>query len=415
MKKHLMLLLCFGSAMANANAEPGVGLEAALTAALSSHPAVAVKQAGVRAKGFAGDTARSQRYPSLVAQVQQAVTGPNDAYANPITLRARQPLWSFGRIDNNIAYADADMLAERLDLQRVRRQLIDSTAVAYAKVLGSLQRQRMAIDNLAEHEALHQQIHRRQLGQLASAADVRLAAARVAQAKAMQQRYDGERSLAETELLALTQVTVVAIAEVQAQLLPTLTAPELDDLAQRSSAELRYKQQLIELARANAAQARSAAMPTVYLQAERNTGAGQTPSLPRIGVLIEASLDGMGLATKGRSAESEARLAAAEEDLRVSRNELSRSLKSLWQSRQMQAGLMAAQLESTQAVTDLLASYQRQYAAGTKAWMDVLNIQRELTEQRLQWAQASNDWLIHSLRLSAMTAGLDAAAGLPKD
>ena len=81
----------------------------------------------------------------------------------------------------------------------------------------------------------------------------------------------------------------------------------------------------------------------------------------------------------------------------------------------MQAGLVAAQLESTQAVTDLLASYQRQYAAGTKAWMDVLNIQRELTEQRLQWAQASNDWLIHSLRLSAMTAGLDAAAGLPKD
>ena len=158
MKKHLMLLLCFGSAMANA--EPGVGLEAALTAALSSHPAVAVKQAGVRAKGFAGDTARSQRYPSLVAQVQQAVTGPNDAYANPITLRARQPLWSFGRIDSNIAYADADMLAEQLDLQRVRRQLIDSTAVAYAKVLGSLQRQRMAVDNLAEHEALHQQIHR---------------------------------------------------------------------------------------------------------------------------------------------------------------------------------------------------------------------------------------------------------------
>ena len=62
-------------------------------------------------------------------------------------------------------------------------------------------------------------------------------------------------------------------------------------------------------------------------------------------------------------------------------------------------------------LSEILDSYQRQYEAGQKAWLEVLNIQRELNEQQQQLAQAKNDWLIYTLKLLAMTGSLDTLAG----
>ena len=59
---------------------------------------------------------------------------------------------------------------------------------------------------------------------------------------------------------------------------------------------------------------------------------------------------------------------------------------------------------------ELFASYQRQYDAGSKTWLDLLNMQRELNEQHLQKAQADNEWLIASLKLAALTGRLDQVA-----
>ena len=59
-----------------------------------------------------------------------------------------------------------------------------------------------------------------------------------------------------------------------------------------------------------------------------------------------------------------------------------------------------------------LASFLRQYETGRKSLVDMLNSQRELTELRLQLVQIENDWLIVSMRLAALTGGLDRLAGI---
>lgn len=65
------------------------------------------------------------------------------------------------------------------------------------------------------------------------------------------------------------------------------------------------------------------------------------------------------------------------------------------------------QSESLAELGAVLGSYQRQYVAGTKSWLDVLNIQREFSEQQLQLVQSKSDWEIYSLQLAALTGGLD--------
>ena len=95
------------------------------------------------AKRHAADAVRSQRYPTLTAQAQQYGEGGRSAsgedLSQPYILRVRQPIWAFGRIDNNIAVANAEVSTQRADLLRVRRQLLEDTAVAYAAVRGSQQ------------------------------------------------------------------------------------------------------------------------------------------------------------------------------------------------------------------------------------------------------------------------------------
>ncbi|MCW7541884.1 TolC family protein [Aquabacterium sp. A7-Y] len=386
-------------------AQGAAGLEAALRATLSQHPAVAGKTAEVDAKAALGDVAQAQRYPTLSGQL-----AAQDRHTTPSTLRARQPVWAFGRIDSQLAHAQADVGVEQADLLRVRRQLIEQTAVAYARVQGIYQRQQVALDNIARHEELHGQIQRRERGELASRADVRLAASRLIQARAQKERLDGELAVALNELQALTQVVVDTSPPVAPQHLALAPEPTLETLALDRSADLALRARQVDLARADAERERSSSMPTVYLQYERSAGQPGVRSDARVGLVVEGSLDGMGFAARGRSRAAGARLQAALEGQNAVRTEVQRNVRSLISNRRMQAGLKQVEQQSVQELEEILASYRRQYEAGRKAWLDVLNVQREVTEQRLLQVQADNEWLVYSLRLTALTGGLDAPA-----
>lgn len=382
------------------------GLEAALEAALTHHPAIGGKQAELDARAFGGDTARSERYPTLSAQAQQGVgSGDNDS---PVNLRVRQPLWAFGRIDNNIAFADAQTEAEQADLLRVRRQLLEQTAVAYARVQGSRRSLEVAAENIDAHRQLHRQIQRRARGELASGADVSLATTRLAQAETRHELLLGELDVALNELQSLTQITVDTTPGVPDALL-RLPVPEmLEELALENSAEILHKQRLIAGARAGVAQARTAAMPTLYLQLDQDYDQPGYGNDSRAGLVLEGSLDGLGFASRGRTRTALAEQNAAEQALLNARNDTTRISQRLIRQRQLQQTLQASLAMSIQELDSLLDSYRRQYETGTKSWQDLLNIQRELADQRLQQVQAQNDWLVYSLQLMTLIGGFDA-------
>lgn len=393
------------------------GIEAAMTSALARHPAVTGKQAQVDAKVFARESAGTLRYPSVSAQVQRYSTEPRSdsgatGEATPASLRVRQPLWAFGRIDSRIAYADADTSAEQADLLRVRRQLLENTAVAYANVQSSRRRLKVADDSVDAHVRLYDQIQRREQGQLASRADVGLAAARLAQARARQQRYAGELDIAVSDLLALTLAPVGTDVPVPTSFSEVAALEPLLEQALQNSADVRHKQQLVERAEAAVAQVRTAAMPTVYLQGERLYNQPGYRNDSRVSVVVEGALEGLGFTSIGQTKAAEAQVTAARQDLLASRNDITRSVRRLYSGREMQRSLVDTQSASLQDLATLLDSYKRQYEAGTKSWLDVLNIQREVSEQHLQQVQAESDWLVLSLQLKALAGGLDAPAGL---
>ncbi|MCD2513134.1 TolC family protein [Comamonas endophytica] len=403
------LLLACG---APAAAQPVDGLQAALQAALGWHPAINGKQAQIKAREYSADAARAQRLPTLSFQAQQYGSGNGDSASGagsslPTTLRARQPLWAFGRIDSAIALADAETTRERVDLLRVRRDLLDRTSRAYARVLGSRALLAVAQANLAAHRDLLAQIQRRQTGQLASVADVRLATTRMSQAQARADRYLGDLEIAQSDLRALTRVELAAEQPVPEGLLALGDAAMLRQAALDNSAEIRLKRQEIDLAAAGVEQASKASMPTLYMQADKDHGRAGYREAVRVSLVFEATLEGMGYAAGSRTGAAIARQQAAEDGLADTTNEIERSVRSLQRSRQLQEEMIEVQGATLGELQEVLASYQRQYVAGSKSWLEVLNFQRELSEQQLQLAQARSDWTLLSLQLAALVGGLD--------
>jgi len=388
-------------------AQQAGGLQDALRATLSQHPALGGKRAEIEEKEYIGDSARAQRYPSLSGQVSAQHT---DNY--PIGIRARQPLWAFGRIDNGIAYADTDVKVQTADLLRVKRDYLEQTADAYVRILGIRERLQVADDNELSLDSLYQKIKRREQGKLASMADVRLARARLLQAKSRKERMRSDLGVAENELIALTQSQVNSTQAVPAELTQLANVDDMASLAQIMSADVKFKKENINLAKAGLEREKSSPMPTVYLQMDYFYNHQETGNSDiRVGVTMEANLEGMGFAAFGRNNAAGARLQAVRADLSTTRNDIKRKVNSLYTNRAAQEEIVLSQSDSVKELSEILLSYQRQYKAGQKPWLEVLNMQRELTEQRYQLVQSKNDWLLYTLKLLAITGGLDALAG----
>lgn len=403
----LLILLALTNSVADTSPQQ-TGLATAIQATLKNHPAIQGKLAEVEGKGYAADSARAGRYPNLSAQ---ASLQEDDSKLGSVTLQ--QPIWSFGKIDIPIEFADADILAELTSLLQLQRKLIEDTATVYATLEGIQLREQVTSSNIEELDRLYQHVQRRQKGQLASDVDVRLAYSRLTQARASQLRIQGELSVTLSELKNLTQIEVDTNIPVDLSLLKIPDYRIVEQRALDNSAEVLYKQKLVELSRLEVDRERVSDLPTLYVNVEHDLmDSATTTDDTRVSVVLEGRIQGLGFAGIGRSKQAVSRLTAAKQDLTVTRNDVKQRVSSLMSNRTIQKSLTFAQQESVEALDETLRSYMRQYESGRKSWLEVLNTQRELTEQRIQLVQTQNDYLITTLRISALTGMLDSISGI---
>ena len=385
------------------------GLSGALRAAMANNPSIIGKTAEVRAQGYTVDATRAARLPALSVSANNI----NEEFDDQGTVRINQPIYAFGKINRSIRVAEAGYSVEQWDLLRVQRDLIRQTAVAYTRIGGVLERARVAEQNIEEHERLYERIERRQQGQLASEADAVLANSRLIQSRALRDQLAGELAVAEAELRALTLEAVGAHVPVPANLVEMPEAAVLRSRALTASADMGLARMRTAEVRETLAREKVDALPTVFLRAEHDfldQRFNQDPT--RVGVALEANVDGMGFATRGRIRSVAERLTAAEQQLAVTREDVRRQVDILIANRDTQGQLIEAQQRAIDAVERTLESFVRQYETGRKSWVDVLNTQRELTNLRVEMVNFETNRLGFSLELQALTGGLDVLADI---
>ena len=408
----LCLVLCAAASVAHAAtsaadaAVPTTAFEAAIATALARHPALDGKRAEIEAKDHAISAARAQRLPSLDGRLGRQLGGEG---ANLSSVRLRQPVWTFGRVGRDIDFARADRDAELADERTLRRELAERTAVAWVRVAGAGRRLAVATDDAATLARLADQVRRRAAGRLASRTDVALAGARLVQTSAAVDRLRAELDLARTELVSLTQVDVAVEGGVPERFVDVAPLAELEAAAARTDPTLLRGERLVTLARADAARERARLRPTVYLEAQRFFGSevddGREDS--GLNLVVEGSVDGFGVAGLARARALDAGRRAAEAELALSRTELERRLASLHADHAAQGGQIDGFERAIAGLDATLDSYRRQYEAGRKEWLDLLNLYRELSELRLQLEQVRTDRIASGIELNAAAGLLD--------
>ena len=389
------------------NSAQGNDLSTALQAAVRLNPSVKSKIAELKSLGYKLDEAEAGRLPSFSISAQSMYNN-DDNYG---VARGQVPIYSFGKINGSIKVAEQGIDVGRLSLLQVQRQLIEDTAAAYNSYWGIKQRINIAQDNVEEHNRFYQLISRRQEGGVASAADVRLALSRLLQAQAQLEQIKGAAAKAQNELQSLTQIAIFADKPIEQALVALPAEQDPIKVAQDIDARVKVRAAELEMTRKEANLRKAERMPTLYARYDKYINPKNDYSSDnKVGLVLEGSLDGLGIIGQKRAAAAEAQIAVAEENLEDTRNEIKRRVSNLVTERGIQNNIISSYEQSTEEMEETLKSIIRQFDAGRKSWIDVLNFQRELTDMRHQLVQAKTNWMEVSLRIAAINGRLDSAA-----
>jgi adhesin transport system outer membrane protein len=122
-------------------------------------------------------------------------------------------------------------------------------------------------------------------------------------------------------------------------------------------------------------------------------------------VVFEASL-GNGLSQLEGVNESSSRLLAAEQQIEATRRTLLHQTASSWADYVAYRDQTTILKDITQENQEIVASFMRQYLAGKKSWLEVLNAERELVQSRLQMADINSSLMAASYRLQRLSGQL---------
>ena len=398
-------------------------LEQLIASALASHPSMQGQRALVRSSEAGLDSARWQFYPTPSVSIEAAGASASDrSYQGDkqvATAGLQQPLWTGGRLTAGMDKAQAGLVSSQAALEEVRLQLGLRVVQAYGDWLAAHLKTVASEKSLATHRRLREQVTRRLAEGAAAESDLTLAVSRLEAilADVVAARVQGEVALARLGQLLGVPVQGAALAKTVAS--PrTLTGgvQVLLDQALAINPTLTKAKAQAQVQEAVIGERRADLSPEVYARLERQYGNYTFPNAaPENRIFIGlSSRFGAGLSTLSNVESARAQHAAALSEIEVQSRAVSEQVLAdvaLALSVASRITSIQASLRAAEAVS---SSYDRQYLAGRKSWLDVMNAARELALSETQLAELQSTQVVVTWRLTAYTGGIEAIAGVAR-
>lgn len=389
-----------------------------LRMALASSPSILSKTRELEAADSTLKGAEWGRYPALSASFATAPAAVDGTLAASQSapssyVRVDQPLYAWGAIDARIKTADLQKTGAKLAISTEANNVADRVISAYGQIVATQEKigvQQDAVARLTEFEGM---VGRRLASQLSSKNDASLVNSRLQQA-----RSELVQTLA-AQTRAQAQLEEIMGQSVKGKLQPVpasvdwanLDAVQLSCLD--SASELASARLSRDLAENQIKQRTADIFPRLVGRLERihapTVGMAST-DYTQAYVVLEASL-GNGLAALEGVSESSARLQASEQQIEMTRRALLQQTASAWSDFRSFSDQEAILKEITSENQEIVESFIRQYLAGKKSWLDVLNVERELVQSRLQIADIRATQMTAALRLQRLGGHLNLAVG----
>jgi adhesin transport system outer membrane protein len=387
-----------------------LGLEDLIASTLNTHPAVQAQRAQQGAAQAEVEAARWQFFPTPSVSVEKADAASGDINyqgdSTVATVRLQQPLWTGGRLTAGKERAEAGVAVSQGAFDETRQQLALRVVQVYSEWLAAHLKRHAFDTSLATHTRLRDQVTRRIEQGVSSDADLVLA---VSRRQAVLAEIALARAQQDTALARLGQLTgqrvddaslMEAVPRPLDGALPDLLAraQALDPTTHRLEAQARRQETLI-------AEERAALSPEVYVRAERQFGNYSIRNAkPENRIFIGVSSQfGPGLSTFSNIRGARARHDAALLDVDAQHRNVSEQVMADYAlATESEARLQALQA-SLDAAGDVSKSYDRQFLAGRKSWLDVMNAARELAQLETQIADIRSSQVVATWRLALLT------------
>jgi len=389
---------------------------------LTTHPAVRGQQSQRAVSAAELEFANQQFYPTPSVSIEQISAGSRDpSYLQNTSVklfRLQQPLWTNGRLTAGVEKAQANVDVNASAFDDVRQQLalrvIQSWADAYAADLkrGALQA------SVLTHERLQGQVTRR-IAEGASAATERvLTDGRLAQTRAQLQSVVVQAETARLRLqqLAGTTGSVTLKTESERVLAVESATAALDTAIQRSPAVRRLKA-AVRVQEADVLERKADLLPELYARAEYQIGSASIAGAPdsqRLFVGLQSRF-GAGLSSLSGIEASENKVGVARAEVESAERTLAEQVLSDWAQMATLKVRQAELEESLQSSRDTAQAWDRQFLAGRKTWVEVMNMARELAQAETELADVLAVRVLVSWRLALYTQGLDGLLSGPSN
>jgi len=394
---------------------PAEGLSSFLRSVVNNSPQLRGQQSLVASSSSGVSAARMAMLPTLtgnVGNMHSRLSGRNNSY-NSYNLSLRQPLWAFGRIDDGIESARDSLSVAKNDFRRARIQVLSSAVSDYLEAVRLTRTLSFYQMDLDSHQGYLNQAMTRQKGGMGSSSEVSLARLRLLQSKSNFSDTASRLSIALNKLSIRAGHKITAIDDLRS--LDEMLAQFLSrDYDASSDPELAYYRSKVNQAKSDSKSALSSLYPTIYFQADKGYIGGSINTPTRYGIVFEGNLSSGGAGYQ-RYRESVHRAESERYALeQQSRDRLLKVTELRTRVNNFQSNIKIAQ-SAVKASEDMLSSYKRQFKAGRKTWLEVLNFQKELTASRLSLIKAESNFNSSRFELVAILGGLNEIVEVSND
>jgi adhesin transport system outer membrane protein len=397
------------SAPARVPAPASLTLVELLDNATHFYPTLRAARFEARASDEDTTAVRRQRWPT-VSVTSETNSGNLRSYPTN-AVQIQQTVWDFGRLSARIAEAEAAADVSLLNVYLQQQDLFLQIIAAWQSMLNARERVSVAEQTLERLKAYQAQMRRRVDAEASPRIDLELVDARLLQTEVELTTALTSLRVAVTRLEQLSGMERLGARVSAAASMPSLgltqaffqTVQDTDWLiiASESPAVAKARAQLKQAQnRLDAKQ--SEAWPQVYLRSYKPMNNIPTSHDTSLTTFLGLSYTpGAGLSTLAEAKALSTRISGAQLAIESAMLETQQTLQSD-REEYVNARLRIKALErAVDGSAQVLDSYKRQFEAGKKTWLDLLNAVRELAQNQYNQAdaQASMVGAMHRLQL----------------
>lgn len=385
-----------------------VTLRSLFESALQTYPALQASRLDARAAAQETDAVKRGRWPSISA-VLESDTGDNRNLPSK-SLQIEQTLWDFGRLNARIEESQSVANAALANIYVKQQELYLQITSNWYAMLGAKERLQAAQATYEQLQHYQAQMQRRVEAQASPQIDLELVQARLLQTQVELTTAQTSMQVAITRLEQLTAEENLndRLTPLKLEINPEKSKAFKQHIEQISWAQIAAENPQVEKVRLEAQQIKnrfeakkSEAWPQIYLRVTQPMGTVPpvyTSTNPSAFVGLRYT-PGAGLANLIETQAMATRMASSEQLIESAMREIQQTLQNDQEDYINASNRMQALQNAVQGADLVHQSYKRQFEAGKKSWIDLLNAVRELAQNRYTLAEAKATMLAAKSRL----------------